>query len=147
VNYRGGVGIIAAGNLVIDGRMADRTGKVGAFDGHMDVKLFIRAEKRRIEIAMLHTVGAATVKVAGSAIFTTGQTHILGHFSQIDRFKNLFTELFFLIGRMAAAGGKFLIGSGGIVTNQAVNVDFGSKIEIFILPTIPGMAAGAPAPV
>jgi hypothetical protein len=113
----------------------------------MDVKLFIRAEKRRIEIAMLHTVGAATVKVAGSAIFTTGQTHILGHFSQIDRFKNLFTELFFLIGRMAAAGGKFLIGSGGIVTNQAVNVDFGSKIEIFILPTIPGMAAGAPAPV
>jgi hypothetical protein len=48
---------------------------------------------------------------------------------------------------MAAAGGKFLIGSGGIVTNQAVNVDFGSKIEIFILPTIPGMAAGAPAPV
>lgn len=96
---------------------------------------------------MLYAIGPAAVKMAGPAIFTTGQTHILGHLSQIHRFKNFFAEFFFFIGWMAAASGKLLIGSGGIVTNQAVNVNLGSKVKIFILPSIPGVAAGAPAPV
>jgi hypothetical protein len=62
----------------------------------MDVKLFIRAEKRRIKIAMLHTVGAATVKVAGSAIFTTGQTHILATSVKLTGLKTFLPNFFSL---------------------------------------------------
>jgi len=96
---------------------------------------------------MLDAVTAAAVKMAAPAGLSARCPNLACDLAQINRRKNFFTEFSLRIGGISASGRKFAIGSGGIVTNQTVDILRGSKIKIFIFPAVTGMTAGAPAPV
>ena len=77
----------------------------------------------------------------------TRRPNLKRNLTQINRFIYFVAKLLIFIRRMPASGRKFAISSGGIMTDQTINILFNRKIIIFFLPTITGMTAGAPAPV
>jgi hypothetical protein len=96
---------------------------------------------------MFDAVGPAAVEMAAAAVDPAGGPDMLGDLFQVDRFEKLAAALLILERRVAAGSGKLAIGAGGIVAGQAIDILGFFEVEIFILPTVAGMTAGAPAPV
>ncbi len=96
---------------------------------------------------MLNSVAAAAIKMTTPASRPTRRPNLKCNFPQINRFKQFVAKLLIFIRRMPASGRKFAIGSGGIMTDQTINILFNRKIIVLLFPTITGMTAGAPAPV
>jgi len=77
-------------------------------------------------------VAAAAEEVAGAAVEAARRTDILRDLEQIHPF-----------GRHAGPGRLLLVGAGGVVTDQAVDVGRVAEVESGIGPTVAGMTAGA----
>ena len=92
---------------------------------------------------MFDAVTPTSVKMAGAAVLPGRSSDALGHAVSVRRVEGLAAELFGLFGRPAGPRWKFRVGPRLIVTDEAVHVLFGRKIEVVVLPSIAGMAAGA----
>ena len=96
---------------------------------------------------MLYSISSSTVKMAGTAYFSTGFPNILGQVRKSYRFECLSTKRFFLIGGMPAIGGKFIIRPGSVMACEAVYPFLCAVIKVLVLPSVSRMTAGTPAPV
>jgi hypothetical protein len=108
----------------------------------MNIKLFVRFHQRGIQITVFHSVTAATEKMTGSAVFTSGSPHTLSNFIPVRRIIGFFVTFeYHLFGcGIPGAGRKLFIGSGLFVADQAIDFTLVTKVEIFSLPSISGMA-------
>ena len=75
-----------AGDPVLLGNVARRTGEIETLGGHVHVQLTRRRIERRIEIAVLHAVATAAVVMAGPAGPACGCANMACHGGQVDRF-------------------------------------------------------------
>jgi len=100
-----------AGDLVVFGLMALLALEVVALHCHVDVNFVLGVFHRRIEVAMFYGIATAAEEVAAAAVLPVGCADVAGDVHQVDGF----------IG-MSGAGGGLLVGAGGIVADQAVDV-------------------------
>ena len=94
---------------------------------------------------MFDAVAAAPKEVASPAVLTGRSADTLGNLIPFGRVIGFFIALEDLGfgNRIAGAGRKFLVGSGLLMADQAVNLALIRKIKIFVLPTITGMTGCA----
>jgi hypothetical protein len=90
---------------------------------------------------VLDTVTTAARKMACAAIFAGGTTDALGNLVPIRRIIGFFVALKnggFGNG-VSGTSGKFFIGSGLLMADQAVDLGLVAEIEILVFPSITGM--------
>ena len=85
---------------------------------------------------MFYPGSATTIEMAYTAVLNGGWPHTLGHLDQVHRRI-----------RHSCTSRNFLIATGLVVTDQAVNIVTISEIEAVILPAVAYMTAGATGPV
>ena len=108
--------------------MAGRTGKIHAVGIHVHIDEDVGMDECRIHVAMLHTFATTSLEMATAAGLPACLADVLCDFFQVRLF------LF----RVAKSISR--VGSGRIVTNQAIDVLFGCKIKCTIFPAITDMA-------
>lgn len=83
---------------------------------------------------MLDGVAAATVEVAGAAVLAGGHADALGHGEKINALEG-------------EAGITFLVSTGIVVANEAIDVGGVGEIVIGVGPAVAGVASGATVPI
>ncbi len=122
-----------AGDVVVLGGVAVLTHEIVAAGVHVDVGRALRIGHGRIEVAVLDRVAAAAEEVALTAVLTHRLADVLGNVNQVDIFA-----------RNAAARGRFVVGAGGVVADQAVDFGLVGEVEgVGVGHAVTGVAAGA----
>ena len=125
LNYSNGTA--AAGNLVIFCFVTLLATEIQT--AHMKIIFPARFIKDVAHVGVFHSVGAATAEMTVTAGLAAGATHMLGHLDQIH-----------LWIRHAGCLRRLFIGSGGVMTDQAVNLCHIGKIKGIVFPAVSGMA-------
>ncbi len=142
----GGGRVAAAGGLVGVEGVAVGTAHVLAVGRHVHVDMLRRLDQRGVQVAMLDRVAAATVEVAGAAVLPSRLAHRLRDLGQVGRLHDLAAALGHLARRvkwMAGIGGDLLVGRGGVVAGQAVDVVLLGEVVVLVRPAVAGVATGA----
>ena len=96
---------------------------------------------------MFHAVAAAAEEVAYAAVFAVRFTHTACHRDKVGRQECFSHEFRFFFRGVTGGGGKFFIGPGLFVADQAVDIFRFGEIESIVFPSVPGVATGASRPV
>ena len=102
--------------------MAARAVEVLTVYAHMNVEFLVGFCEGGIEVSVFNAVSAATEEMTDAAIFSRRPGHALGNLVPVGR------EVFLLVSRknfrffyrMTRPGGKFLIGAGLLMADEAV---------------------------
>ncbi len=131
----------AAGDLVPIGLVASGAGESGSstgLGGHVHIQLGRGPVQRRIQVTVLDAIAAATVVVAASTGGGAGLANVPGHHRQVHRVDELAGSRW----QLGAFGGHFtgharrLLVTAGVVTDQAIDLALGVKVELVVLPAV-----------
>lgn len=122
-----GHGTAAAGDLMILCPVTLLAAEIQT--AHMKIIFPTGFIKDAAHISMLHGIGAATAEMTVTTGLAAGAPHMLGHLDQIH-----------LGIRQPGCLRRLFIGSGGVMTNQAVNLGHIGKIKGIVFPAVSGVA-------
>ena len=110
----------------------------------MHVQFLVGLHEGGIQITMLDRITATPEKMAGAAVTPSGTSHGLSDSGPVGREKRLAIEFGGFGDRISGLGGKFLVGTCLVMTDQTVDLGRVGEIKGLVLPPVPGMAGGAP---
>ena len=95
---------------------------------------------------MLDAIAAATEEMTGTTGVTAGFADLLCHLDDIDALDDLARSrrhLRVLEDRIARHARRLFVNTRRVVTDEAIDIFLGSKIEAFILPTVSNVTTHA----
>ena len=124
-------GIGAASNVVQGRGVAAHAVEILPVQPHVNVQGLVGLGQRRIDVTVFHPVAPATVKMTGAAIGARGTPDTLGHLVPVRRVVGFVVALKNgrLLDRIPRAGGKFFVGPGLFVADQAIHGRLVVEIE------------------
>ena len=146
VGVLGGRRIAAAGYLVVFRGMALGATEIQSLRLHVDVQITLGLGQRRVQVTVFDRISPATEKVAGAAACARGPAYALGDLGQVRRLAEISR-----VGRpfhrpivgMSRQPRQFLVGAGGVVTDDAVDVFLGGEIEALVAEAVTHVTGGA----